>query len=89
MKVVRLPPLKTGAAPKFSQITQLVIGKHQSQMSPKDRTIGVWKNVPQFVSSSEYELQSKYKLAKSNSDYSRLRQIAKVNETWDDQDYRH
>lgn len=53
----------------------------------KDRTIGPWKNVPRFVPASEQEMQSKYKKAKTNPEYSRLRETTKVIGTWDDHDY--
>ncbi|KAI3745558.1 hypothetical protein L6452_07958 [Arctium lappa] len=52
-----------------------------------ERTIGPWKNVPRFVSSSQDEMQSKYNIAKTNHGYSRLRKISKVIGTWDDHDY--
>ncbi|XP_059636903.1 uncharacterized protein LOC132279003 isoform X2 [Cornus florida] len=53
----------------------------------KERTIGPWKNAPRFFPSSEHEMQSKYKMAKSNHGYSRLRKMTKVIGTWDDHDY--
>ncbi|KAL9225688.1 hypothetical protein vseg_001582 [Gypsophila vaccaria] len=53
----------------------------------KERTIGPWKNVPRFYPSSEYEMESHYKMAKSNPGYSYIRKHAKVIGTWDDHDY--
>ncbi|KAL2316993.1 hypothetical protein Fmac_030869 [Flemingia macrophylla] len=53
----------------------------------KERTIGPWKNVPRFVPSSEQEMESRYKKARSNPGYARLQQVAKVIGTWDDHDY--
>ncbi|KAK9269892.1 hypothetical protein L1049_025465 [Liquidambar formosana] len=53
----------------------------------KERTIGPWKNVPRFIPASEQEMQSRYKRAKNNPGYSRLRQSTKVIGTWDDHDY--
>ncbi|KAK9756600.1 hypothetical protein RND81_01G108400 [Saponaria officinalis] len=53
----------------------------------KERTIGPWKNVPRFYPSSEYEMESSYKKAKSNPGYSYIRKHSKVIGTWDDHDY--
>ncbi|XP_058073294.1 uncharacterized protein LOC131222293 isoform X5 [Magnolia sinica] len=53
----------------------------------KERTIGPWKNVPRFVPTSEQDMQLRYKEAKSNPGYSRLRRQAQVIGTWDDHDY--
>ncbi|KAI4374847.1 hypothetical protein MLD38_012793 [Melastoma candidum] len=53
----------------------------------KERTIGPWKNVPRFVPSSQQEMENRYRLAKSNPGYSRLRENTKVIGTWDDHDF--
>lgn len=44
----------------------------------KERTIGPWKNAHRFIPSSEEEMESKYKRAKTSPGYSRLRENAKV-----------
>ncbi|KAJ4963569.1 hypothetical protein NE237_023508 [Protea cynaroides] len=53
----------------------------------KERTIGPWKNAPRFIPVSEEELQSRYKTAKNNPGYTRLREKIQVIGTWDDHDY--
>lgn len=53
----------------------------------KQRTIGPWKNVPRFVPCSQQEMEFKYKKAKTNPGYTRLRERTKVIGTWDDHDY--
>ncbi|XP_004491121.1 uncharacterized protein [Cicer arietinum] len=53
----------------------------------RERTIGPWKNVPRFLPSSEEEMEAKYKKAKSNPGYVRVKQSAEVIGTWDDHDY--
>ncbi|KAI4305762.1 hypothetical protein L6164_029109 [Bauhinia variegata] len=53
----------------------------------RERTVGPWKNVPRFFPSTEQEMEAKYRKAKSNTEYSRLRESAKVIGTWDDHDY--
>lgn len=53
----------------------------------KERTFGPWKNAPRFVPSSDQEMELKYNQAKTNPDYSRLRENTKVIGTWDDHDY--
>ncbi|TKY57013.1 Alkaline phosphatase D [Spatholobus suberectus] len=53
----------------------------------QERTVGPWKNVPRFVPSSEQEMKTRYKKAKSNPGYARLQQNAEVIGIWDDHDY--
>ncbi|XP_059459505.1 uncharacterized protein LOC132189046 isoform X1 [Corylus avellana] len=53
----------------------------------KERTFGPWKNAPRFVPSSSQEMEFKYKKARTNPGYSRLRERTKVIGTWDDHDY--
>jgi len=44
----------------------------------KERTIGPWKNFPRFVPSNSQEMEFKYRKAKTNPGYSRLRERTKV-----------
>lgn len=43
-----------------------------------ERTIGPWKNVPRFFPSSQQEMEDKYRKAKANPGYSKLREKAEV-----------
>lgn len=52
--------------------------KHPFKVFGKERTIGPWKNVPRFVPSNSQEMEFKYKKAKTNPGYSRLRERTKV-----------
>ncbi|XP_028806228.1 uncharacterized protein LOC114761078 isoform X2 [Neltuma alba] len=52
-----------------------------------ERTIGPWKNIPRFFSSSRQEMEAKYREAKTSPGYSQLREKAEVIGTWDDHDY--
>lgn len=61
--------------------------KHPFKLFGKERTLGPWKNTPRFTRSSKQEMEAKYKKAKTNPGYSRLRENAKVIGTWDDHDY--
>lgn len=50
--------------------------KRPFRMFGKERTIGPWKNLPRFYSSSEQEMQKKYEMAKQVPGYSQLREKA-------------
>ena len=52
--------------------------KRPFRMFGKERTIGPWKNLPRFYSSSEQEMQKKYEMAKQVPGYSQLREKAQV-----------
>ena len=52
--------------------------KHPFKLFGKERTLGPWKNTPRFTPSSKQEMEAKYKKAKTNPGYSRLRENTKV-----------
>lgn len=48
----------------------------------KERTIGPWKNLPVFFPASEQEMRERYRLQKSNPDYSNLRRRTQVDSSF-------
>ncbi|XP_019460986.1 PREDICTED: uncharacterized protein LOC109360498 [Lupinus angustifolius] len=61
--------------------------KRPFKLFGRERTIGPWKNAPRFIPSSEEEMEAKYRKAKSNLGYAKLKENAEVIGTWDDHDY--
>ncbi|KAG7971314.1 hypothetical protein I3843_07G127900 [Carya illinoinensis] len=61
--------------------------KRPFKLFGKERTIGPWKNAPRFVPNSRQEMELRFKKAKTNPGYSRLREKTKIIGTWDDHDY--
>ncbi|CAL5443469.1 unnamed protein product [Camellia sinensis] len=85
----QLGPLKAPCPDGFSvQLRQHLWGHWcPLKLFGKERTIGLWKNVPRFIPSSEHEMQARYDKAKSNDGYNRLQENVKVIGTWDDHDF--